>query len=590
MLKEVAELGKICGEDFLTHIFTPSMINKAKRGKVKLKLIAIEFDENGNYIKPSLEDYDENDYRKYYYRRGASNGPNCSPACIITKIEKSFNGKIKRWFNTYGSEDPLLSKINAEINKKGDEIISDIVRLKEEYSGSKDIFSLVIKINGKHIGELDKFRNVIYKIYETGMKEHKSKRKAKGAQGICMICNKSDIDVYPVSVSSAFEFATIDKKGFLTNFSEENAWKNISVCLDCGKNISIGKNFLDKYLNFQLYGQINFYVIPKFVIGVIDSYILREIKKIRSGENKDEGAIRSLVSEDDLYAPFLRENDVMSLIYLFYEKQQKKMRILGISEEVYPSRLKKLFESMESSVDYFIFKEDFLKKIFGKKSEGHIGFKSLASEFNKFFPLNSNKYGSYEQNFVDVINSILSDRKIDKNILVSQFMKFIRNDFKNQGNGNSRIWKYRTLDAIKIFKFLNSLRLISNIGYGDKMANMLDSEEKKVSFLVGVYVAKLLNEQYKLRDSTPFVRKLYGLNLNEERIKELFKEAYNKLLEYDKEHFYEWLSQKISEYFVKIKDGWRLTDDEISFCFTCGLALGKALKEDEINKILKDEL
>ena len=221
-------LGKICGEDFSTHIFTPSMINKAKSGKVKLKLITIEFDENGNYIKPSLEDYDENDYRKYYYRRGASNGPNCSPACIITDVvKKSFNGKIKGWFSAYEGEDSLLSKIKAEIDKKGDKIISDISRLKEEYSGSKDIFSLVIKVDGKHIGELDKFRNVINKIYETRMKEHKSKRKAKGAQGICMICNKSDIEVYPVSVSSAFPFATIEKKGFLTNFSEEDAWKNL---------------------------------------------------------------------------------------------------------------------------------------------------------------------------------------------------------------------------------------------------------------------------------------------------------------------------------------------------------------------------
>ena len=586
MLKEVAELGKICGEDWITHIFKP-----AKGGKVKPKVICIEFDENGNYIKPSLEDYDENNYRKYYYREGASHGPNCSPACIITgDVKKSFNGKIRRWFSAYGSEDSLLSKIKAEIDKKGDKIISDIGRLKEEYGGPKDEFALVIKIGGKHVGELDNFRNVIYKIYEMRMKEQKSKRKAKGARGICMVCNKSNIDVYPVSVSNTFTFATIEKKGFLTNFSEEDAWKNISVCLDCGKNISNGKNFLDNYLNFQLYGQIKFYIIPKFVIGVIDSHVLREIEKIRSGENKDEGAIKHLVSEDDLYAPFLRENDAMSLIYLFYEKRQKKMRILGISEEVYPSRLKKLFESMESSVDHFIFKEDFLKKIFGKKFEGHRGFKSLAKEFIKFFPLNSNECGSYEQNFVDIINSILSDRKIDKNILVSQFMKFIRNDFKNQGNGNSRgVWIGRTLDAIKIFKFLNSLRLIGNMGCGDKMANMLDIEEKKVSFLVGVYVAKLLNEQYKLRDSTPFVKKLYGLNLNEERIKELFKEAYNKLLEYDKEHFYSWLSQKISEYFVKIKDKWQLTDDEISFCFTCGLALGKALNEDEVEKILRGE-
>jgi CRISPR-associated protein Csh1 len=587
ILKEVAEIGRICGEEWITDIFTQAQINKSKNGEISLKMICINFDKNGKYVDTDLEDYNPTNKEKYYYRRGSPNGPNYSPVCIITTAEKSFNGKIKRWFDEYGNNDELLSKIKSEIEMNKVKIIDDINSIKEKYKNSKIIFALGVKVDNKHMGEFDNFKNIINKIYESRKKEHKSKRRAKGEQGICMVCNNSTL-VYPVSVSDVFPFATIEKKGFLTNLSEEEAWKNISVCLDCSKNLSKGKNFLDKYLNFQIYGQINFYIIPKYITSNIDNRFLEEIRKIRLAENRDENLIKSFITEEDnFYNQFLQDADILSFIYLFYKRRREKMIILGMSEEVYPSRIKKIFDAMENSTNCFIFKEEFLKKIFGKKYEGRIEFKSLGIEFVEFFPLSRMEDESYELEFVDVINSILSDIKINKEFLFSQFMKFIKKDFISSKNKKlKKDWRFKNINAIKIFKFLNSLYLIDS-SYG---GNMIDSEEKKVSFLVGVYVSKLLKEQYEIRGDTPFIKKLYGLNLNEAKIKELFKKVYNKLMEYNKVHYYNWLAQKISESFIKIKDGWKLRDDEVSFYFVCGLALGKGLNEENLDKLLRGEL
>jgi CRISPR-associated protein Csh1 len=590
MLRELAEIGRISRESYVTHIFSKRELelskNKDIKKKLQLKIIVINFNKDGKYIGCEIEDYDENKKDKYYYAWKSSKGPNYSPTCKFSgDLNKVFGNKIKGWFDSYSGKDDLINQVKSTILKEESKIKKD---LENKMPGGKTRIGITIKIDGKYIGEIDSFKKECDAIYNKRKSEQPSKREAKTGTSICMVC-LTETEVSPVSISDALPFSTIEKKGFLSSFDMKNAWKNIPVCVECGKNITSGKNFLDANLNFNLHGGIKFYIIPKFVFGNIDKNTLDEIIKSIKATTSEKG-LRGLVANEDYFSKNVIDlGDILSFVYFFYEKQQAKLRILGVSEELVPSWIKKIFDARDEAVNYFIFKEDFLKKIFTEKREESIRFNSLAEEFSRFFPLKSEKLGVYENHFIDVINSILSNKKLSKNFLISQFMKFIRNDFNN--HEDRKLW-YRwidkTINAIKIIKFLNTLSLIYISPNSDSMVGLLDTDEKKVSFLVGVYISKLLNEQYNIRGSKPFSKKLFGLNFNEKKIKNLFKEALDKFMQYGKEHLYEWLSERIGNYFLKTSDNWKLNDDEISFCFTCGLALGKALNEEEVEKILRE--
>jgi CRISPR-associated protein Csh1 len=87
----------------------------------------------------------------------------------------------------------------------------------------------------------------------------------------------------------------------------------------------------------------------------------------------------------------------------------------------------------------------------------------------------------------------------------------------------------------------------------------------------------LLGLQYAKRGSTPFRTKLHGLKLNERKVKRLLPEIIEKLRAYDVA--YPELEELISKYFVEAdENGWKISDDEISYYFALGLNLGKFFK------------
>jgi CRISPR-associated protein Csh1 len=104
-----------------------------------------------------------------------------------------------------------------------------------------------------------------------------------------------------------------------------------------------------------------------------------------------------------------------------------------------------------------------------------------------------------------------------------------------------------------------------------------DTPDKKAAFLVGVLTKFLLDVQYASRKSTPFRSKLYGLKLDERRIKRLFPEIVEKLGEYD--FSYPRLEEYISKALVEAENsGWNLPKDEVSYYFALGLNLGRRFK------------
>lgn len=115
-----------------------------------------------------------------------------------------------------------------------------------------------------------------------------------------------------------------------------------------------------------------------------------------------------------------------------------------------------------------------------------------------------------------------------------------------------------------------------------RFGDFFDSDAKRAIFLEGVLTQKLLNIQYQERNATPFRIKLKGLSLDEKQVKKLLPEIQNKLEEYGK-NYYRTLESRISKHFISAGNGWKMSNDEISFYFVLGMNLSylfKTKKED----------
>lgn len=108
----------------------------------------------------------------------------------------------------------------------------------------------------------------------------------------------------------------------------------------------------------------------------------------------------------------------------------------------------------------------------------------------------------------------------------------------------------------------------------DVLDNILKSEDKKASFLMGYLVRKLTHIEYRELKETPFLKKIYDIQLSHERIKALYPVLINEIRKYDA--IFKQLEEEISMFLLKCEDNWNITDDECSFYFTLGYTLGSA--------------
>ena len=121
------------------------------------------------------------------------------------------------------------------------------------------------------------------------------------------------------------------------------------------------------------------------------------------------------------------------------------------------------------------------------------------------------------------------------------------------------------------------------ITFFDEHKDFFNSSAKKSIFMLGVLTQFLLNIQYvDKKGATPFRNRLNGLKLNKEIIQRIFTEVIEKLEEYDK-NYYKELEREIAG--LLVQGGLeKLSNDEISFFFTLGMALNQEFKDHDEDK------
>ena len=394
-------------------------------------------------------------------------------------------------------------------------------------------------------------------------------------KGICSLCSTEGEVFGNIAPLTSY---TLDKQCYIAGgFNKLQGWKNFPLCMSCSNYLRQGKEIMEKYLNFRL-GGIAYYLVPRAIKDIINTIPeLMNIYKDYEDKKINTEKLRKISGEEeqDILPLMQDERDFFVLNFLFYEKKSSKFMIHLLLKDVYPSRLKELFQAKEDAENY-----EYLKKVkFSKKLtqdvEFHFG-------ILRYFTISRDQYLSLTEKIFKKIN-------IDKGFMINLFIRKIRESFRKEGYYDLDVFKAQVtlnfLLELGIIKNNLEVNVLSEHGdkndLSDKIENFFKGNEKtfynaqsKAAFLLGVLGKKLINIQNQERGSTPFIKQFKNLTMNERDIKALYPKIINKLQEYDK-NYYQQLEEVISDYLILSGTNWSLSVDEINYYFVLGLTLHK---------------
>ncbi|MFB3896897.1 MAG: TIGR02556 family CRISPR-associated protein [bacterium] len=562
MLSAIKDIGNLVSEKSWTN-------TKLIEGKI----ISILIDpEKESYMGIDIEDFDSTKTNLYLYKSGSSKGNVSSPFCPLTEPQKTYK-KIEGWMkqcddleNIVDTDKLIIGKIIEILNAQKGKIIAELDAKTVDISKKVSKF-LTLKLDGKYLGA--------YKIFDKCLERFDEvKKKRSASTGVCSICSISGKEVS--GKTDVFRFYTIDKPGFITGgFEESEAWKNYPVCGDCKTLLEKGRQFIDTKLFFKFYG-LGYSLIPRILIS--NNNELEEILDILSDSTKvvslKERLKKKITNDENEILEYLSEKkDILTLNFLFLQKQQSAERILLLIEDVFPSRIKNIFDA-----------KDYIDKIFENDFEHGFNFGTIRTFFSKS---DENKRESdLNKYFLEIVDSVFKGRKLNLSFLTTFHMAVIRKEFVSDG-----YFSFRVKDALMNILFFEYLNLIifkeveimeENIfsSVFTRYGKTFGSSAKRGIFLLGSLTQLLLQKQWSDRDAKPFMKKLKGLKMGEKDIKALLPEVQNKLEEYDSfDKGKKQIASEISNYLLDAGNEWKMSTDEINFYFACGMNLADKIAD-----------
>lgn len=575
----------------------PAASNKYKH------VIAIEFNiENGEakFKGINYEEYSKEKINQYLYKKGSPNGIDFSLTSRITESRKTFVNKISKWpeqilrgnIALSAEETKFIVSIDNVFKEKSELILSLIEGIRTNFK--KDEYSILTCIfydkNGSkmYIGDIDIFKKVLIDIEFSGYC-NKYNKKSISKNQICSVCKTKKDEVY--GFVSPYNFYTVDKPGFVSGgLDQNNAWKNYPVCKKCALTLEAGKKYINDSFIFRFY-DYKYFVIPKSLINDDATQAYEILEEFKNTDFSLKNEYVNLVSENtrDIFELLSNKPNKILNNILIYEEGQSEFKIQLYIEDIFPSRIREIIDAKKDIDKIGIFKEI---KVDSYNNDKNIKI-PLEFTFGTIWYFFNNKNNKDKRKyFLEIINCIFSNKRVDYQFILNGIMDKIRSQFVN---GYST--EEASMRGLQVLSYLNKLKLLKDFREGEEMAlssqneitreenigcreksekifssfpDFFNSDAKRSVFLTGVLVKCLLDIQYQERGNKPFEKKLQGLKLDEKLVKKLFPEIINKLDEYDK-NYYTDLERLISEYMIRSGSSWQLSKDEISFYFVVGM-------------------
>ena len=566
MLSAIREIGrwqvKRLNKD-LIEVFIKSPFDSGKIVLIKIDPV------NKKYEGVELEDYDPDKSKLYLFRGGVSQGANPTPVSKITTSQKTFDGKIKKWFEKYSKNKTLseedksfLNEIRKILTDNSEQIIKAIESCIADIPKKEGkLLTIRVKLDmeWKYLGEIDIFKKL---LIET------ESRKVEDISTRCSLCGIEKELSEDVGV---FKFYTIDKPGFIAGgMNESTAWKNFPLCSECKLELEEGKKFILGSLARRFVYGLNYILIPKLLVGrpeVLNEILINFADANNLVSLKERIRRRITDDEDEILELLAEERDVLTLNFLFLYKEQSAERIHLLIEDVFPSRIKRIFEA-----------KDFVDKISGAS----FTFRDIRTFFSK----SDDNKRNYDLNkyFFEIVDKVFRGIPIDFSILIKFFMKKIRDEFIND-----RFFSPTLKSALMSTLFFEHLGLITLKEVRDMEGSIFEDvfarygssfkdPAKRGIFLMGALAQMLLNKQWREREAKPFMKNLKGLKMDERDIKALLPKVQSKLEEYDSfDKGKRLIASEASRYLLQAGDGWKIPVDELNFYFASGMNLSEEL-------------
>lgn len=564
------------------------------------------------YSHTDIRPYDQESYREYGYRKGASNGGDVTVSTKFGSFEDTTTFKNKKI-------DTILKDVFGRVIELADEPEKEVLELirsywRENYLRiNKDIYtiyqsveiekrfkcglSIIAKIDGEEyfVSSFNAYKRALVRHATDGLSEFLS-TVSEGYDSVCSICTQKKDKLH--GFASPFKYFTVDKKGYLPNyFNLKLAWKNYPICSDCAADFYLGSRLIDETLRFYFYGR-SYMAVPRVLIE--DSILYETVYNIFKDFRKLDGDTKATY-EDALMLYMAEQKNQFNLDMLFYEENKTTgaIKIKAHIEEIFPSRFRKIFVEARDFVDthktfekYLTFEETVYDKESKKKKEQKEQFKQRF-RFAKLLQF-------FDKDDYSIIQAVFDGENISLQGLYTAFMNFFRANYRKilEGGYSSQPRKV-IIDAISVLYYLDYLKLITieKPNYEVKMEQEIDSSKKESSFdtkrlqqfisdnpvffdrkyKVGLYTLGLLvqlvmNTQQASLRNTPFEKKLKGYKISGADVENIYVEALNKLQQYHGAYAYGNLRKFMTEYFnLEINEIMKAPSAEISFYFVSGM-------------------
>ncbi len=542
------------------------------------KVLVLNFDEGGNFTGAELEGFERDKLPKYLYKKAkGSNPPTLTPTLLLNRGKRKDTDKksptmktlenLEKALNSCRKAEETIPMLNLEKER-----IEEVIDKSVEDIPKKEKVLLTIKVGGKFIGEMEGFKKAVQKLT---MEEGKESRGVT----ICSVC----LEEKEVSGDiSPYKFYTIDKPGYISGgFVKVEAYKNFPLCYECKSHVEEGKRLLENKLKFSL-GGLRYQLIPELMTDKEE--VIREIMEILFNDevrkikltNREKKILLS--DEDEIIDLLSEEKDVLTVNFLFLESQQGAERILLHLQDIYPSRLKQLFQAKEK-VEKFLRLETFT-------------YRTIYRFFSKSDPTKRNP--DLHKYFLEIVDKTFRGIRVDERFLIKFLLNRIRDSMKISDEAYPRQIK----EAFGVFLFVKLTTgevIMENRTFGnmeDFLESMpaVDTDLKKGLFLMGALTERLLRVQRNERGSKPFLKKLKGLKMSENDLKGLLPEVRIKLEEYGRYGAGEdKLFKLASKYLSKAPSKWNMSVEEMNFYFALGMGMFEILAEFIYNKEGNDE-
>jgi len=543
--------------------------------KVKFKV-----GDKAEFEEIDLVEFDSEKLKDYLYSNGSSRGGDNTPTTIVSNNKEPLK-KLFLPIKKIEIEDFEKVRVYLE-NEENYKRVEDAIKEKFE---EKEGYILTLVINEKMVGEYEELKEEVIKNNNIGAYYMKSMGTSLGKNKICYCCKEVKEEVY--GYAGLYPFYTVDKKGFVAGgFKQEESWKNYPICPECYRILNKGKKLIEGNFVDTAFG-MKYMVVPKSVLPITEEGLEGYADIIHDLSNEEESnknkislghERRKILSGQEEFAfEVMGElKNSMSFNIMFYEESNASFKVLRNIEDVFPSKLSRLFE-LKDQVE----ESDVYKNLKSKK--GSIDLRFTFNSFREFFGSNDNK------GLLDIMNSVFVGKPIDYEWLLHSYIKVLR---EKVISGEATHFTIRnTLISLEVLLELDLL----NGRYKGEVEKVIEKNEKnsmyldffknhsknfdtnlrKGLFLQGLMVQNLLN--LPEQRSRAFYSRLNGLKMNEKIIKRIQHELIDKLEQYKKRHYYLELENLIGNYFA-LADFSSMSRDEMSYYFVLGMNMVREFK------------